>query len=144
MTLFVKFTYKIINNILEKKIKDVAAEIDNSVEVLNDASKLFDEVTLEHTSIEKTLTETSMRIKHDDDAYYEKYISDLNNRAKSSKESFNNYLDIQYELSILNHKKDIIHQSLSDVLDFIDKNMNETQHNKLINASIENLAKKIS
>ncbi|MCL2567090.1 MAG: hypothetical protein FWE18_03200 [Alphaproteobacteria bacterium] len=143
MTLFVKFTYKIINNILEKKISDVASEIDNSVEVLNDASSLFDEVTLERSSIEKNLAENSNRIKHEDDAYYEKYIAELNLRAKSSKESFNNYLDIQYHSSILNHKKDIIHRSLDGVLNHIDKNIGEPQHKKLIDTSIESLAKKL-
>jgi F0F1-type ATP synthase membrane subunit b/b' len=142
MLILVKTTHKIINNILSKKIEDVVSEIDNSVEVLNDSSALFDEATQERSSIEKKLVETSSRVKNEDEAYYEKYIADLNSRAKSGKESFDNYLDIQYKLSILNHKKDIINSSLNNVLDYIN-NLDSKQQSKLVDSSIENFASKL-
>lgn len=136
-------TRKIVDNLLEKKIKDVVNEIDDSVEVLNEATTLLNESSSELQSIEKSLTEGSLKSKNEDDSYYEKYIANLNLKIKANKEAFSNYLDIQYNSSILDHKKKIIHKSIENVMNHIDKNIDQNLHGKLIDDSIDNLSKKL-
>lgn len=136
-------TRKIINDLLEKRIDDVKNEIDESVDVLNEATALLNESSTELSSIEKRLAEGSLKSKNEDDSYYEKYIANLNTKIKANKDAFNNYLDIQYKSSILDHKKKIIHKSLENIMDYIDKNVDEKHHHKLINDSIDNLSKKL-
>jgi F0F1-type ATP synthase membrane subunit b/b' len=141
--LLISTTHRIVNNLLTKKINDVTDDINNSLDVLNEATDLLNESSTELLFIEKSLSESSLKSKNEDDSYYEKYISNLNTKIKMNKETFNNYLDIQYTSSILEHKKKIVHKSIENVMDYIDKNLDEIHHNKLINDSIENFSKKL-
>ncbi len=143
LVLLVIKTHKIVNSILSQKIYNISDEINNSVNVLNEANILLTESSDNLSSIENQLTENYLRSKKEDDTYYEKYITNLNFKIKSDKKNFENYLNIQYNSSILDHKDTIINESLNNVIEHVNKNIDNKKHKQMIDESIEILSRKL-
>lgn len=139
LLLFYKRAYLALSTMLYSKINHIAQEIENSKNLLNEATDLLINKVIEFENIKSKTDEILHRAQNSADILFDKTLIKIQHQIKHAKKSLTSYLETQNLLAQFTLNQKLLDDCVSSVKHIVATEIDDTQHSLIIDKSIDNI-----